>query len=134
MNDVMHIDEKAGIIYFTASGRELGANPYQQYLYSVSTEKSKLKLLTPENLNHDISFSPDGKYFTDNQSTAVQPTVTVLREAATGKVVAELAKADISVLEAMNWKAPQIFTATARDGKTEIFGALWKPTQVSSPA
>lgn len=128
VNDVMHIDEKAGIIYFTASGREQGANPYQQYLYSISTEKNKLKLLTPENLNHDISFSPDGKYFTDNQSTAVQPTVTVLREAATGKVVAELAKADVSVLEAMNWKAPQIFTATARDGKTEIFGALWKPS------
>jgi len=128
MNDVLHIDEKGGIIYFTASGREPGANPYQQYLYSVSTEKSKLKLLTPENLNHDISFSPGGQFFTDNQSTAQQPTTTVLRDAATGKIVAELAKADISALQMMNWTAPQVFTTIARDGNTEIYGALWKPT------
>lgn len=128
VNDVMHIDEKAGIIYFTASGCEPDANPYQQYLYSVSTEKNKLKLLTPENLNHDISFSPDGKFFTDNQSTAQQPTTTVLREAASGKIITELAKADVSALQTMNWKAPQIFSATARDGKTEIYGALWKPS------
>lgn len=28
----------------------------------------------------------------------------------------------------MNWTAPQVFTAIARDGKTEIYGALWKPS------
>jgi len=128
VNDVMHIDEKTGIIYFTASGKESGVNPYQQYLYSVSIDKNEMKLLTPESLNHDISFSPNGNFFTDNQSTAQQPTTTVLREAATGKVITELAKADISALLAMNWTAPQVFTAIARDGKTEIYGALWKPS------
>jgi dipeptidyl aminopeptidase/acylaminoacyl peptidase len=128
MNDVLYIDENKGIIYFTASGKETGSNPYQQYLYKVTIEKNELKLLTPEKFNHDISFSPDGKYFTDNYSTAQQPTTTVLREAATGKIVTELAKADISALQAMNWTAPQIFTSVARDDKTEIYGALWKPT------
>jgi dipeptidyl aminopeptidase/acylaminoacyl peptidase len=128
VNDVLHISDKEDIFYFTASGKEAGTNPYQQYLYSFSAKTNKMQLLTPENLNHDISFSPDGKYFTDNQSTAQIPTTTVLREAATGKVITELAKADISTLQAMNWKSPQIFTATARDGKTEIFGALWKPS------
>ncbi|HCE57631.1 MAG TPA: S9 family peptidase [Prolixibacteraceae bacterium] len=128
VNDIQHIDEKTGTIYFTASGKEQGVNPYQQYLYSVSLRTNKIQLLTPENVNHDISFSPDGKYFTDNQSTAQQPTTTVLRESATGNIVTELAKADISALQAMNWAAPHIFTVTARDGKTEIFGALWKPS------
>lgn len=128
VNDVLHISEKEDVFYFTASGKEEGANPYQQYLYSVSAKTNKMQLLTPENVNHDISFSPDGKYFTDNKSTAQQPTTTVLREAATGKVIAELVNADISELQTMNWKAPQVFTATARDGKTEIYGALWKPS------
>jgi dipeptidyl-peptidase 4 len=128
VNDVLHIDEKKGVIYFSASGKETTANPYQQYLYSVSTDKNETKLLTPENQNHDISFSPDGKYFTDNYSTAQQPTTTVLRDAETGKILVELTKADISGLQSLDWTAPQVFTATARDGKTEIYGALWKPT------
>jgi dipeptidyl-peptidase 4 len=128
VNDIIQVNEKAGVVYFTASGKETGANPYQQYLYSVSIENNEIKLLTAENLNHDISFSPDGKFFTDNYSTAQQPTKTVLRETATGKIVTELAQADISELQSLKWKAPQIFTAIARDGKTEIYGALWKPT------
>jgi dipeptidyl-peptidase 4 len=74
VNDIIHANEKEGVVYFMASGREPGANPYQQYLYSVSIENNEIKLLTPENLNHDISFSPDGKFFTDNYSTAQQPT------------------------------------------------------------
>jgi dipeptidyl aminopeptidase/acylaminoacyl peptidase len=128
VNDILHIDEKGGVVYFTASGKEPGANPYQQYLYSVSIETNKMQHLTPENLNHDISFSPCGKYFTDNQSTSQQPTTTVFHEASAGKIVTELSKADISALEAINWTAPQVFTAIARDGLTEIYGVLWKPT------
>ena len=128
LNDLIQVNEEEGAVYFTASGREHGANPYQQFLYKVIIEKNEIKLLTPENLNHDISFSPCGKYFTDNQSTAQMPTVTVLREAGTGKTVAELAKADVSQLFEANWTVPQTFTAIARDGKTEIYGALWKPS------
>jgi dipeptidyl aminopeptidase/acylaminoacyl peptidase len=128
VNDVIHIDENAGIVYFSALGKEPGVNPYQQYLYSVSIDKNEIKLVTPEKLNHDISFSPDGRFFTDNQSTAQQPTITVLREAANGKIISELARAEITELKSMNWTAPQIFTAVARDGKTEIYGALWKPS------
>lgn len=128
VNEALYVDEKAAMVYFIASGKKPGANPYQQYLYNVSIDNNEIKLLTPENLNHDISFSPDGKFFTDNYSTAQLPTTTVLRETATGNIVAELAKADISELQSFNWKTPQIFTAIARDGKTEIYGALWKPS------
>ena len=128
VNEVIHIDEKEGIVYFTASGKEPGVNPYQQYLYKVSIDDNVLKLLTPENFNHDISFSPDGKYFTDNYSTASQPTNTVLRDAKTGNILVELAKADISSLLALKWNPPITFTAIGRDGKTEIYGALWKPS------
>ena len=128
VQDIVNIDKSNGIVYFTASGKESGSNPYHQYLYKVSIENNDLVLLTPENFNHDVSFSPDGKYFTDNFSNAQESTVTVLRKSETGEIVTELAKGDISGLTEMGWTPPQTFTTIARDGKTDIYGALWKPT------
>ncbi len=128
VNNVLRLDEKANYVYFTVSGREKGRNPYHQHLYCANIKNNELKLLTPENLHHEISFEPGGKYFVDNYSTAQIPTISVLREAESGKVMMELSTADITALLSFNWKAPETFTAIARDGKTEIYGAMWKPT------
>lgn len=126
VNSIERIDEKKQKIYFLASGKEKGQNPYYQYLYSISFNGKNLKLLTNENRNHEISISPNGNYFIDNFSTVNIPTVTVLRKTETGEILTEIAKADVSALK--NWSPPEIFTATARDGKTTIYGAIWKPT------
>jgi dipeptidyl-peptidase 4 len=128
VDNVVHIDEQVGFVYFTASGREAGRNPYHQHLYRAAINKKEVKLLTPENFNHEIDFAPGSKYVVDNYSTAQIPTTSVLRDTKTGKVLLELSQAEISDLLAMNWQAPETFTAIARDGKTEIYGAMWKPT------
>ncbi len=128
VDNILRIDEKAGYVYIAASGREAGRNPYHQQVYRLSIDKKEIKLLTPENLHHEVNFEPGGKYFIDNYSSAQTPTTSVLREAKSGKVLLEISKADISELLAMNWTAPETFTAIARDGKTEIYGAIWKPT------
>ncbi|MFA7447817.1 MAG: DPP IV N-terminal domain-containing protein [Weeksellaceae bacterium] len=130
INSIERIDEKEKTIYFLASAKEKGRNPYYQNLYSISFQGKNLKLLTPEDRHHQISFSPDGKYFVDNFSTVNIPTITVLRKSSDGKILLELGRADVSQLK--NWEAPEIFTATARDGKTLIYGALWKPTNFES--
>ena len=127
VNRINHIDKENEIIYFLASGKEEGMNPYHQMLYSVSVNGGEIKLLTPERVHHVIRFSEDGKYFVDNYSTVEQPTKTVLRETATNRKI-ELAKADVSLLTSQGWEAPQPFELTAKDGKTTIYGALWKPT------
>lgn len=126
INSIERIDEENQKIYFMASGKQEGANPYYQFLYSVSFNGKNLKLLTPENLHHNISISPDGHYFVDNFSTVNIPTRTVLKSASTGKMLTELGKANIDLLQ--GWSPPEIFTATARDNKTIIYGAIWKPT------
>ena len=126
VNRINHIDKENGIIYFMASGKEEGMNPYHQMLYSVSVNGGEIKLLTPKRVHHVIDFSEDGKYFVDNYSTVEEPTKTVLRERVTGREV-ELTKADVSLLTIQGWKAPQVFEMTAKDGKTTIYGALWKP-------
>ncbi len=121
-------DIKSKTIFFTASGKEPGRNPYLQHGYRVNADGKGLALLTPENANHEISVSPDGKYFIDNMSALDQPTRTLLRDAATGNILKEISRADIDALLALNYRFPESFTATGRDGSTTIYGALWKPT------
>lgn len=130
INSIERIDEKAKKIYFLASGKEEGRNPYYQHLYSISINGKNLKLLTKEDQHHQVNISPDGSYFVDNFSTVNIPTTTVLRSTVTGKILMELGRAEVSNLE--GWNPPEIFTALARDGKTTIYGALWKPINFDS--
>ena len=121
-------DRYSNRIYFTASGKEPGVNPYFSHLYAYDLEAESVYLLTPEEAHHQISFSQDDKYFFDNFSTYNQPTRSVLRSAADGTIVAEIAQADIAGLQAMGWEAPEAFESLGRDGQTPIYGALWKPS------
>lgn len=125
INGIDRIDKEKGRIYFRASGVDPGANPYLQRLYSISVSGKGKKDLTPEKLHHVISFSPGGRYFLDNYSDINTETVSELRDARNGSILEQLGTADISLLE--GWKSPEVFTATARDGKTTIYGAIWKP-------
>lgn len=132
VNDVLFIDRKKSIIYFTASGKEKERNPYYLHLYKIKLDGSGLALLTPENANHDVTVSPDGQYFTDNISTLNQPPHSVLRETAGGKIIAELAKANINALTDMHFRMPEPFTCIGRDGQTTLYGAIWKPSNFDS--
>ena len=127
INSIQYIDEKNETIYYLASGKEDGNNPYHQQLYKVNFNGEE-QLLTPELKHHRVNFSSDGNYFVDNFSTINSPTITVLREASTGKILAELTVADISEAESRGYTTPETFSLTAKDGKTTIYGAFWKPT------
>ena len=127
INDINFMDKSSGDVYFLASGKESGNNRYHQQLYKVTLD-GKLTLLTPENTHHKISFSKDGKYFTDNYSTVNIPTKTVLRASKTGKILAQLTQADVSQVTSKGWNSPEVFHLIAKDEKTTIYGAIWKPT------
>ena len=127
VNEVKHIDQEKGIIYYMASGVSADMNPYHQQLFSVNL-RGKKTLLTPEKVHHEVDFSPNGEYFTDNASTVQIPTVTTLNKASMGKQIAVLTKADVSTLAEKGWKVPEVFSLKAKDNKTTIYGALWKPT------
>ncbi len=131
VNDIEYIDEDNETIYFLGSGKEVGNNPYHQQLYKV-TFKGKETLLTPEKVHHRVSFSENGKYFVDNYSNISTPTKTVLRESRSGKIVAQLTTANVSLATPEGWSAPEAFSLTAKDGKTTIYGAFWKPTDFDS--
>lgn len=127
INSIQYVDEENETIYYLASGKEAENNPYHQQLYMVNFD-GEVTLLTPEKVHHRINFSKDGKYFVDNYSTIQIPTKTVLREAATGKILAELTQADVSEAISKGYKVPEPYSLIGKDGKTTIYGAVWKPT------
>jgi dipeptidyl-peptidase 4 len=133
VRQVLRVDEKERLIYFLAAGREKGRDPYFSHLYRVSFDGTGLKLLTPENANHDVSLpvsmQPSGCCFVDTYSTPDVPPVTVLRDL-DGKLVATLERADISKLQAAGWKPPVPVTVKARDGRTGLYGLLYQPTNL----
>ncbi len=128
---VLRVDEKARVIYFTGAGRETGRDPYFRHLYRVGFDGKHLQLLTPEDADHAVSMAPSGRYFVDSYSRPDVPPVTVVRDAA-GKLLLTLEKADISRLLATGWTPPVPFTVKARDGKTDLYGLLFRPTSFDS--
>lgn len=128
VRSVVHVDEKNRRVFFTGGGREPGRDPYLQHLYRVNLDGTGLTLLTPEHAEHWIRVSPDKKYVVDTYSRVDLPPVSVLRRLKDGKVVLKLEKADIDDLLAMGWKSPEPFKVKARDGKTDIYGVIFRPT------
>ncbi len=128
IRSIDHIDEANRVLYFSGAGREAGRDPYLRHAYKVNLDGTGLTLLTPEDADHTVSFSPDGRYFVDAYSRADLPTVSVVRSAATGQVVQPLEKADVSKLLAMGWTMPERFAGKAADGKTDLYGLIWRPT------
>jgi len=129
VTQVLRVDEKNRLIYFLAVGKEKGRDPYFIHFYRIGFDGSGLKLLTPENANHEVTISHSGKYFVDSYSTPDTPPVTVLRDAS-GKLMATVQKANISRLLATGWKPPVPFTVKARDGVTDLYGLMFKPTDL----
>src|SRR5258708_6325254 len=127
VTEIERVDEKARVVYFLATGREKGRNPYFRHLYRVDLNGKNLTLLTPEDGNHVVAISPSGQFFTDTDSKPDGPPVTVLRNLS-GKLLATVEKTDISRLLAKGWQPPVPFTVKARDGVTDLYGLMYKPT------
>ncbi|MGQ4582314.1 DPP IV N-terminal domain-containing protein [Lysobacter sp. F60174L2] len=132
VTEVLEVDPDTRTIWFRGVGMEDGRNPYYQHFYKVGFDGGDAQLLTPEDANHTITMSPDGKHFVDAYSTPTVPPVTVLRDSADGRIVAEVARADDSRLRATGWVPPTPITVTARDGKTTLYGMMFKPTDLDT--
>jgi dipeptidyl aminopeptidase/acylaminoacyl peptidase len=133
VRDIVRVDEHARRIYFMASGRE-GADPYQQSLYAIRFDGTGLQRLTPEQADHKwvpapgtSRFSPSGRYFVDGYSRPDLPPTWVLRKS-DGALIRELERADISRLREGGYVPVEPFQVTAADGKTALYGNLFRPS------
>ncbi len=133
VSNVETVDEATGLVYFTAMGRESDRDPYYGHLYRVSLEGGQPELLTPEDADHSVHLAPGGGCFIDNYSTLDQAPLILLR-AADGSIICELERTDISALEATGWRKPERFKAKARDGSSDIYGVIFRPSDLNAEA
>jgi dipeptidyl aminopeptidase/acylaminoacyl peptidase len=95
----------------------------------VSLDGGEPTLLTPDSANHEVELSPDGHWIVDTGSTPTRAPVSVVRDARSGQVVAALEHGDLSRLRAAGWQPPIPFTVKARDGVTDLYGLMFRPTR-----
>jgi dipeptidyl aminopeptidase/acylaminoacyl peptidase len=124
---VENVDEKARQILFSASGMNPKEDPYFIHYYRVNFDGTGLVSLTPSPGNHSAQLSPSRDSLVDTYSTINTPPVHELRRVSDGALLATLAKANIAPLIAAGWRAPEPFVAKGRDGKTDIWGVVFRP-------
>ena len=125
--EVLRLDPETRTVWFTGNEKEPG-DPYFHYLYRVDIDDGEVTLLTPDSAYHEVTLSPDGRYFVDSYSTPTTPPVAVIRDSRSGEVVQELERADTDALVAAGWQPPIPFTVKARDDTTDLYGLLYRPT------
>ena len=125
---IQHVDEEKGEIFFSASGVNKTEDPYLVHYYKIGMDGKNMVALTPEEGNHNVQYTNDFRYLLDTYSKVDQAPVTVVRDAQTGELLKTLEKADISTLKKHGWQQPEVFVAKGRDGKTDMWGIIQRPT------
>jgi dipeptidyl aminopeptidase/acylaminoacyl peptidase len=125
---VDRVDEEKRQVYFRASGMIAGQDPYFVDAYRVNLDGTGLARLTAGEGTHTVAYSADGARFVDTWSRVDLAPTTVVRNAADGSEVMTVEKGDIGALLKSGWKAPEVFTAKGRDGSTDIWGIVVRPS------
>lgn len=145
--DIQAIDEARREIYFTATGREAGRDPYYRHLYRARLDggggATRLTAADADHyfdLPHDTlshhqfrearpseSILPSAGVFVDTWSTVDRPPVSELRSTRDGHLIAELERADASRLFAAGWVPPKREPVKAADGKTDLYATYFAP-------
>ena len=131
VNSIARVDGPAKQVYYTAYGKEPGV-PYFARLYRTGFDGTGTVLLTPEEGNHTVRFVPTGKYFIDTYARPDVPPVTTLRSAVDGRVLMPLETADAQLLRSVGWTPGEVFKVKARDGMTDLWGIMYRPSDFDS--
>ncbi len=115
-------------IWFEASGMIPGQDPYFIHHYRIDFDGSNLVQYTEADGNHAIHWSPDRRFYVDRYSRVDMPPVLELRRGRDQRLLAELEKGDMSAQLATGWRPPEVFVAKGRDGVTDIWGIIVRPT------
>ena len=124
VGNIVQVDEAAGFLYYMARD---GANPMMMQFHRVKLDGKNDVRLTDPAYNHSVDLSPDGKYFVDVAQTHDVPPFTRLIDAK-GKLVAELAKSDLSKFDQLGLKKTELFKFKSADGSRDLYGILNVPS------
>jgi len=128
VRNVDHVDTEKRQIWFRASGMDPGRDPYYIHHFRINFDGTELTRFTEVDGNHTVSWSPDRSFYVDTWSRIHEPAVSQLRRSDDQSLVMELERADKSALVEAGWQAPEKFVAKGRDGETDIYGIIIRPT------
>lgn len=129
---VAKVDEASRQVYFLASGMNPGMDPYFVHCYRINFDGTGLTALTEGDYNHSVVLSDDMAFYVDLWSRVDQPPVMELRRTSDRHPLLQVEKTDITELVKAGWKAPEVFVANGRDGKTDIWGLIYRPMKFNS--
>ncbi len=132
VRNIEKINDEKQLIYFTASGLRKEIDPYYRNLYVTDFEGKVLTVLTKDSTDHQVWVPENGNYFVDSYSKVNQPTDHVVRSLEDGSIIYRLASASLNHLFAAGWKFPEPFKVKARDGRTDIYGVIFYPSDFDS--
>jgi dipeptidyl aminopeptidase/acylaminoacyl peptidase len=135
--NIVGIDEKKRILYFSANGREMIASdkksgtpekedPYYLHLYKINFDGTGMKLLNEGNFDNSFIMDDDNLFFVNNFSRVNTVPESVLMDN-NGRVVMKLETADFSRLWETGYQFPELFKVKADDGITDLYGVMYKP-------
>nr|WP_307831827.1 DPP IV N-terminal domain-containing protein [Prauserella cavernicola] len=122
---VLWVDEERRQVWFVAAGLVDG-DPYVRQICRIGLDGTGFARLTDDEFDHDAISPPEGGYLVDRASTVSTPPRSAVLDG-DGLVLVELESPDASELAALGWTPPERFRTTAADGKTSIYGLLWRP-------
>ena len=126
VENVVAVNEKERVVYFTACGVNPDENPYYMHLYRVNFDGSDMRLLNPGDYDSRIGISQKGEYFVSSYSRVDTAPANALYDGK-GKKIMDLETADLSLLFAAGYQFPEPFKVKAADGVTDLYGVIYKP-------
>jgi dipeptidyl-peptidase-4 len=131
VRDLISVDEEERVAVFSASGREVGLDPYVRQLYWVGLDDAKVERITHDALDHGAIGAPSGRSLVDNRSWIDIPDRSVVLSKS-GTTMLELDETDADLLYQAGWSPPERFTVKAADGATDLYGLLYRPHDFDS--
>jgi dipeptidyl aminopeptidase/acylaminoacyl peptidase len=129
---VLRVDTAKRQVYFAGNGRNPGEDPYLLHYYRVNFDGTHLVDFTPARGNHSVEWSDDNRFYVDTYSQVDAPPLAEIRRTSDQTLVTTLETPDISRLTAAGWRAPEVFVARGRDGATDIWGVIFRPSNFDS--
>ena len=128
VRNVQGVDTVQRRLWFSAGGKDAGQDPYFTKFYRVNFDGTGLVSYTPEDGTHSIYYSPDSTFYVDSWTRVDLPAITALKRVADQQVVMSLEAGDASALVKAGYQIAEPFVAKGRDGVTDIWGVIFKPT------
>ncbi len=125
VRSVAKVDDKLRQIWFSASGMHTGKDPYYLHWFRINFDGTGLMPITNNpDVTHSLAFSDDMQTFVDTYSRYNQPPTVELRKTTDLSLIATLEQPTLPP----NWSVPAPFTTKGRDGTTDIWGLIFRPS------